>query len=57
MVEHVYNTQSVLKLRIRKLRVADPKTSGKFPMSLGIPPLKIKNLLGSNPLKSKVFVS
>ena len=32
------------------------KLSGKFPMGLGIPPLKIKILLESKPLKSRTLV-
>ena len=32
------------------------KLSGKFPMSLGIPPLKFKIMLESNPLKSSMLV-
>ena len=31
-------------------------SSGEFPMDLGIPPLKIKNMLESNPLKSRFLV-
>ena len=32
------------------------KTSGKFPLGLGIPPLKTKILLESDPLKSRIVV-
>ena len=31
------------------------KISVRFPMGLGFPPLKIKILLGSNPLKSRIL--
>ena len=37
--------------KIRRL-----KLSGEFPMGLGIPPLNIKIMLGSNPLKSRILV-
>ena len=44
-------SRSIRKLRIHKLR-----SSGKFLMDLGIPPLRIKNLLESNPLESRFLV-
>ena len=32
------------------------KLSGKFPMGLGVPPLRIKIRLNSNPLESRILV-
>ena len=43
-------------LRLSLLRFARLKLSGKFPMGLGIPPLRIKFLLESKPLKSRILV-
>ena len=43
-------------LRIHKLRISESKFLGKFPMDLGIPPLIDKDLLESNPPKSRVLV-
>ena len=40
-----------LRTKIRWL-----KPSGQFPMGLGIPPLEIKIMLESNPLKSRILV-
>ena len=41
----------VCTLRIRKLRASATEVPGASPMDLGIPPLKIKSLLESIPLK------
>ena len=41
----------IMPTKIRWLNI-----SGKFPLSLGIPPLKLKILLESNPLKSRILV-
>ena len=38
--------------RIRKVRISEFKSRGKLPVDLGIPPLRIKNMLESHPLKS-----
>ena len=37
-------------------KIAWLKLSGNFPMGLGVPPLKLKILLESNPLKSRILV-
>ena len=39
-----------------KLRVSEPTFGRNCPMDLGAPPLEIKNLLESNPLKSRLLV-
>ena len=46
----------ILELRIRKLRVVDFEFHGNSRMDLGIPPLEFKNLIESNPLKSRFLV-
>ena len=43
-------------LRLSLLRFRRLETSGKFPLGLRIPPLEIKILLESNPLKSRILV-
>ena len=45
-----------LPTKIISTKIARLKTSRKSPMRLGIPPLKIKILLESNPLKSRIVV-
>ena len=35
-------------------RIAWLRLSGKYPVGLGIPPLEVKNLLDSNPPKSRI---
>ena len=47
---------SIRKLRTHKLRIVDPRFPGKSPMDLGIQPLKVKNMMESNPLKSRFLV-
>ena len=42
--------------RIRKLRISESQISWKFPMDLGIPSLKIKNLTESSPLNFRFLV-
>ena len=37
-------------------KIAGLKLSGKFPLDMRIPPLKIKNMLESTPLKSRILV-
>ena len=44
-----------LPTKIMPTKIAWLKLSGKFSMGLGIPPLKIKILLGSNPPKSRIL--
>ena len=43
-------------LTLHPTNIAWLKLSGKFPMGLGIPPLQIKIMLESNPLKSTMLV-
>ena len=45
-----------LPTKIIPTKTAWLKLSGRFPMGLGIPPLNIKILLESNPLKSRILV-
>ena len=45
--------RSIRKLRILKLRISEPKINGKFPVDLGIPPLKLENLPESKPWTSR----
>ena len=45
-----------LPTKIIPTTIARLKLSGKFPMGLEIPPLTIKILLESNPLKSRILV-
>ena len=45
-----------LPTNIIPTKIARFKLSGKFPMGLGMPPLKIKIMLESNPLKSIMLV-
>ena len=45
-----------LPTNITPTKIAWLKLSGKFPMGLGIPPLNIKIMLESNPLKSVMLV-
>ena len=45
-----------LPTKIMPTKIAWLKYSGKFPMDIRIPPLKIKILLESNPLKSRILV-
>ena len=49
--------QSMGKLRICKLRFTDSEFLGRFPLDLGIPPLKVENPLESNPLKRQILNS
>ena len=52
---HTYGTPNLptksLPAKIRWL-----KSSGKFPTGLGIPPLKLKIMFESSPLKSRILV-
>ena len=45
-----------LPTNIIRAKIAWLKSSGKSPMGLGIPPLKIKIMLELNPLKSIMLV-
>ena len=45
-----------LRTKIIPTKIAWLKLSGRFPMGLGVPPLKIKILLESNPPKSRISV-
>ena len=45
-----------ISLRFSLLRLLDSNFSGKFHRGLGIPPLKTKIVLESNPLKSRIAV-
>ena len=45
-----------LPAKIIPAKIARLKLSGKFPMGLGIPPLKSKIRLESDPLKSRILV-
>ena len=46
-----------ISLRILSLlRFVDSRKSLKFPMDMGIPPLRIISMLQSNPLKSRIVV-
>ena len=47
-------TQPNLPTEIVPNKSAWRKLSGKFPVGLGVPPLKTKALLESNPLKSLI---
>ena len=44
-----------LPTNITYAKIAWLKLSGKFSMGLGIPPLRIRILLESNPLKSRIY--
>ena len=50
--------RSIRKLRIRWLRISESRFRflGTSPVDLGIPPLRIKNMLESKPLKSRFSV-
>ena len=45
-----------LPSKMMPTKIAWFKSSGEFPMGLGIPPFMIKILLESNPLKSRILV-
>ena len=42
---------------VGRLGVSGSKLSGKFPVDLGLPPLRTKNLLESSPLESRLLGS
>ena len=53
---HLGTDKPNLPTKLSPTKIACLKLSGRFPMGLGIPPLKIKILPESNPLKSRVRV-
>ena len=49
-------TPNLPTTKIIPTRISWHKLSGNFSMGLGIPPLDIKSMLESNPLKSRILV-
>ena len=48
--------QGIVIRPVRKLRISESEISGRLPMDLEMPPLKInKNMFESNPLRSRVL--